>query len=109
MGGRLAHSRGAEFSSVHAAGVCGRYTYTHVPGDEIDELLSRYLEMHPSPVRFVRVAPNTYIWGRHRCLLTVQEAARGNKKLEISVDGGLTWRSLNKFMEDNMSDEAQLM
>jgi len=109
MAGRMSHRRGAEWTTVRATGVHGNYTYKPVPGDEVDELLAEYLEVHPNPVKFVRVAPCTYIWGKYKLVLKKTEAKKGNAKLKLSTNGGLYWESLSKFMEKNMSDEVQLM
>jgi len=107
--GRMSHRRGSDWTTVHATGVHGEYKYKPVPGDEVDELLAEYLEIHPNPVKFVRVAPNVYIWGKHRIVLKKTEAKKGNAKLKLSTNGGLFWESLSKFMANNMSNEVQLM
>lgn len=49
------------------------------------------------------------MWGRHKIVLKLSEAKKGNQKLKLSTNGGLFWESLSKFMERNMTSEMHLM
>lgn len=109
MGGRMAHKRGAEWATCRATGVHGTYKYKAVPGDEVDELVEEYLEVHPNPVKLVRTGPGRYIWGRHRLAVKLAEAKKGNKKLKLSTNGGMCWESFSKFFDSKTLDEMHLM